>query len=104
MTISRVTPSSVAIIEVLLAANNSLWGLEISRLSGVKSSTVYLFLDRIAADGWLESEWGANSDQARRRLYWLTADGREGAIEFLRHASTRQARNQSFKLKLFSAK
>lgn len=55
------------------------YGLEISRLAGLKSGTIYPALARLERAGWIESSWEEvdprKAGRPRRRLYRLSAEG-----------------------------
>ena len=55
------------------------YGYDISRLTGVKSGTLYPMLARLAERGLLEATWEQPSAEGRpaRHLYRVTAAGRD---------------------------
>ncbi len=70
----RVTEPTLRVLEVLVSGgDSSTWGLEIARLTNLKSGTVYPILERLEELGWVNSEWESNSERTgpRRRLYRL---------------------------------
>jgi DNA-binding PadR family transcriptional regulator len=60
-----------------------MYGLEIAKVCGLASGTLYPILARLELDGWLYSHWEKADPVAegrpRRRYYWLTVDGVERA-------------------------
>jgi PadR family transcriptional regulator, regulatory protein PadR len=64
-----------------------LYGLELSRTTGLKGGTLYPLLDRLEREGWLHRRWEDNdpSEQGRprRRFYALTAHGQHEARQVL---------------------
>ncbi|WP_367134632.1 PadR family transcriptional regulator [Saccharothrix sp. HUAS TT1] len=62
---------------VLLASDQPRWGLEIIKLTGRPSGSVYPLLDRLERAGWVTSSWDDDSERRgpRRRMYVLTAGG-----------------------------
>jgi PadR family transcriptional regulator PadR len=79
--LSRVTPATLDVLAVLLAAGSSTWGLAVIKASGRPAGSVYPILDRLEKSGWVASEWADEPDRAgpRRRYYELTADGAQAA-------------------------
>jgi PadR family transcriptional regulator PadR len=63
------------------------YGLELSRLAGFKSGTIYPALGRLEHAGWLASRWEqrepAQAGRPQRRLYRLTAEGEVAARQAL---------------------
>jgi DNA-binding PadR family transcriptional regulator len=86
----RVTPATVDVLRVLLAAKSTVWGLQIVKTTRRPSGSVYPILDRLESLGWVASTW--EDDEARqgprRRYYRLEEDARDlaaHAIEVLEH-------------------
>jgi PadR family transcriptional regulator PadR len=73
------SPQARLVLETL-AARLGTWcyGMELSRLTMLKSGTLYPLLIRLAADGLLETEWAPPDRPGRppRHLYRITASGR----------------------------
>ena len=84
--LQRVTAPTCDVLQVLLDADEPLWGLKIMSASGRPSGTIYPILDRLERQGWVRSEWEADDARSgpRRRLYELTAEGAPAARELLR--------------------
>ena len=62
------------------------FGLELSRLAGLKTGTIYPALARLEQAGWLTTHWQTDEEamreqRPRRRLYELTTKGTERARE-----------------------
>jgi PadR family transcriptional regulator PadR len=78
--LGRVGKATIDVLAVLIDGDQPRWGLEIIRLTGRPSGSVYPLLDRLERAGWVTSAWDDNSDRRgpRRRMYRLTA---EGAVE-----------------------
>jgi DNA-binding PadR family transcriptional regulator len=60
------------------------YGLEISKLTGLETGTLYPVMARLENVGWVESSWedpdlGVSGGRPRRRYYVLTRDGAEQA-------------------------
>lgn len=60
------------------------YGLEISKLAGLETGTLYPVMARLEMVGWVESSWedpglGVREGRPRRRYYQLTRDGAEQA-------------------------
>jgi PadR family transcriptional regulator PadR len=84
----RITLQTLAILSAFLERPEDDWyGLELSRMSGIKSGTMYPALIRLEAAGWLESRWEtidpALEGRPRRRLYRLTGVGADSARNVL---------------------
>ncbi len=61
------------------------YGYELTKLTGLRSGTIYPVLMRLAAIGWLESNWEESTAPNRppRHAYRLTTEGCRGARELL---------------------
>jgi DNA-binding PadR family transcriptional regulator len=76
----RVTGALLKVLRAFLErpATES-YGLELSRMTGLKSGTLYPILDRLEKIRWVESRWEDIDPVAhgrpRRRFYRLTAQG-----------------------------
>ena len=60
------------------------YGLEISKLAGLETGTLYPVMARLEAVGWVESSWedadlSISDGRPRRRYYQLTKEGAEQA-------------------------
>lgn len=75
--LQRIGKATVDVLEVLLGADGPRWGLEIIKLTGRPSGSVYPLLDRLERAGWVTSEWDDDAERRgpRRRMYRLTAEG-----------------------------
>ncbi|MGW4212956.1 helix-turn-helix transcriptional regulator [Lentzea sp. NPDC004789] len=75
--LQRIGKATVDVLEVLLSADEPRWGLEIIKLTGRPSGSVYPLLDRLERAGWVTSEWDDDAERRgpRRRMYRLTAEG-----------------------------
>lgn len=76
----RLTAPTVVVLKVLAASDRPMWGLAISKNSGLPTGTVYPILARLESLGWVNSYWEEDSDRSgpRRKFYTLTA---EAALE-----------------------
>lgn len=67
-------------------------GAEISKLTGIGSSTLYPLLQRLENAGWLKSQWEdvdpSEAGRPRRRFYKLTASGQTKAQRALADLQT----------------
>jgi len=79
--LSRITPATIDVLDALLGASDSVWGLRIVALTGRPAGSVYPILERLERAGWAESEWEDAPERSgpRRRLYRLTSGGAEAA-------------------------
>ncbi|SDL33271.1 Transcriptional regulator PadR-like family protein [Lentzea albidocapillata subsp. violacea] len=75
--LQRIGKATVDVLEVLLATDEPRWGLEIIKLTGRPSGSVYPLLDKLERAGWVTSTWDDDAERRgpRRRMYRLTADG-----------------------------
>jgi PadR family transcriptional regulator, regulatory protein PadR len=91
------TPSTRTVLEVLLAAGDEVFGLEIVRSSRLGAGTIYPILQRLLHAGWVTAEW-EDSDLAHsearppRRYYRLTGLGQARAVHALDAAARGSAR------------
>ncbi|MFK4731578.1 helix-turn-helix transcriptional regulator [Agromyces mediolanus] len=92
MTSPRITDATADVLEALVDAADPIWGLALVKRSGRPAGTVYPLLERLERAGWLESEWELDADRPgpRRRLYTLTAAGREAAAPAIAHRIARR--------------
>jgi DNA-binding PadR family transcriptional regulator len=86
----RLTLASLKVLHVFLEnPQQQLAGVDIQKLSGVPTGTLYPIVLRFESAGWLESKWeDVNPREAgrpRRRFYWLTAEGFARANEAFSH-------------------
>jgi PadR family transcriptional regulator PadR len=86
----RLTLASLKVLRVFLEnPNQQLAGVEIQKLSGVATGTLYPIVLRFESAGWLNSKWEdidpKEAGRPRRRFYWLTGDGFARATEALSH-------------------
>ena len=68
------------------------YGYGLSKVTGLKSGTLYPILMRLAAQGYLEREWALSTQAGRppRQLYRLTQSGSELARGRLSEAAVGQ--------------
>jgi PadR family transcriptional regulator PadR len=76
----RITGPLLKVLREMAAdPGREIYGLELSRATGLKSGTLYPLLDRLESVGWVRSRWedaGLKDRTApRRRFYLLTATG-----------------------------
>ncbi|MFI5915077.1 PadR family transcriptional regulator [Dactylosporangium sp. NPDC051541] len=93
----RITTTLVQVLEVFLedpAAER--YGLDVMRVTGLPSGTMYPILIRLQGLGWLEARWEdidpARAGRPARRWYRLTPDGVRGARAELAAYRQRHAR------------
>ncbi|PZE66453.1 PadR family transcriptional regulator [Curtobacterium sp. MCBD17_021] len=81
----RVTAPTLDVVAALLAAEGPAWGLQLIKVIGRPSGTVYPILERLERQGWIDSSWDDDAERSgpRRRLYEFTADGRQAAAELI---------------------
>ncbi|MFC8846043.1 MULTISPECIES: PadR family transcriptional regulator [unclassified Micromonospora] len=88
--LGRIGKATVDVLAVLLDSDQPRWGLEIIKLTGRPSGSVYPLLDRLERADWVTSRWDDDSDRRgpRRRMYQLTADGATEARRVCARAAT----------------
>jgi PadR family transcriptional regulator, regulatory protein PadR len=79
----RLSPQTLKVLEVFLAEPREWqYGYDISRVTGLKSGSLYPILMRLAERSLLETEWETNeAGKPPRHLYRLTANGLQLARE-----------------------
>jgi PadR family transcriptional regulator, regulatory protein PadR len=78
----RMTLQVLRVLDTLLdGGTDDRYGFEISKITGLKSGTLYPILARLEGAGWLTSGWEAEVQpgRPRRRYYRLTGVGADGA-------------------------
>jgi PadR family transcriptional regulator, regulatory protein PadR len=87
--LARLGRATIDVLTVLLDSDEPRWGLELIKLTGRPSGTVYPLLDRLERAGWVLSQWDDDvlRPGPRRRMYRLTPDGVVAARDTLRRAS-----------------
>ncbi|TQM82376.1 PadR family transcriptional regulator [Saccharothrix saharensis] len=92
--LGRIGGATVDVLEVLLGSDQPRWGLEIIKLTGRPSGSVYPLLDRLERAGWVTSSWDDDSERRgpRRRMYVLTPDGAREAVKVCAKAAGRAGR------------
>jgi PadR family transcriptional regulator, regulatory protein PadR len=91
--LGRIGKTTIDVLAVLLDSDQPRWGLEIIKLTGRPSGSVYPLLDRLERAGWVTSCWDDDNDRRgpRRRMYRLTADGAAEARRVRARATARSA-------------
>jgi PadR family transcriptional regulator, regulatory protein PadR len=92
----RMTLQTQAVLAVLMAAEDEVYGLEIIRTSGLAPGTIYPLLQRLRAARWVVARWESDDDAAAenrpaRRYYTLSPQGRARAVHALAAAGTRRS-------------
>jgi PadR family transcriptional regulator, regulatory protein PadR len=99
--IHRVTEPTLRVLRELVSRPGQEWyGLELCKVTGLSSGSLYPILARLQGEGWIASRWEEPERQEtehrpRRRYYSLTADGAVGVSELMTrgvHASARLGR------------
>lgn len=84
--LSRVTPATLDILEVLTNTEDDLHGFAIAQQAGRPTGSTYPILARLEHAGWLNSHWETQNPQEglpRRRFYRLRPDGLRAARALL---------------------
>jgi PadR family transcriptional regulator len=82
----RMSPQTLDVLEALLA-QSAAWryGYDLSRLTSLKSGTLYPILMRLAKRRWLETRWeAAEPGKPPRHMYRLTSNGQTLAKEMVK--------------------
>ena len=92
--LARLGRATIDVLTVLLDSDEPRWGLELIKLTGRQSGTVYPLLDRLERAGWVTSSWDDDSERRgpRRRMYVLTPDGARAAVQACAKAAGRAGR------------
>jgi PadR family transcriptional regulator PadR len=79
----RFSPQTFDLLEIFLNQPRTWrYGYDLSRVTGLKSGTLYPILMRLAERGWLETRWEAvETSKPPRHMYRLTPDGLAHAKE-----------------------
>ncbi len=83
----RLSPQTLCVLQELYGSSTSWhYGYDLSRLTGLKSGTLYPILARMHDSRWLERKWEQSSEPGRppRHLYQLTAIGRAEAKKIIK--------------------
>jgi PadR family transcriptional regulator PadR len=68
VTLSRVTPATLDVLETLIGPDEELYGLRIAQNAGRKVGSVYPILARLEEAGWVESFWESEERHDRGGL------------------------------------
>lgn len=92
--LGRMTPAVADVLEVLLDADNPVWGLKVVKETARPSGSIYPILGRLERLGWTTSQWDDDEDRTgpRRRLYLLTDGARASARAAVSEVRERQAK------------
>ncbi|GAA4261582.1 PadR family transcriptional regulator [Dactylosporangium darangshiense] len=92
--LARLGRATLDALTVLLDSDEPRWGLELIKLTGRPSGSVYPLLDRLERAGWVTSHWDDDvlRPGPRRRMYQLTPDGAVAARDALRQAARETGR------------
>jgi PadR family transcriptional regulator, regulatory protein PadR len=73
----RLSPQTVHVLDAFLVqADNWKYGYDLSRITGLKSGTLYPILMRMAERGLLETQWETGEPgKPPRHMYRFTPDG-----------------------------
>ncbi|GAB3616998.1 hypothetical protein GCM10027416_15550 [Okibacterium endophyticum] len=79
--LSRITPATVDVLDVLLGGGTPMRGLLVVKQTGRPTGSVYPILERLEGAGWVTSEWENDPERTgpRRRLHELAQEGADAA-------------------------
>jgi len=86
----RLSPQTLAVLQALRqSARDWSHGYDLSKLTRIKSGTLYPILSRLHDEGWLETRWEELREPGRppRHLYRLSAAGSRAANRILEAAA-----------------
>jgi DNA-binding PadR family transcriptional regulator len=80
----QMTKQTLAVLSTMLSNRDTeMYGLELSKQSGLKPGVIYPMLDRLLKAGWLDRRWEdidpVVEGRPRRRLYRLNGTGAPAA-------------------------
>ena len=88
----RLSPQTLMVLEALRhGARTWSHGYDVSKLTRLKSGTLYPILARLHEEGWLEARWEEAREPGRppRHLYRLSAVGSRAANRILESPAAR---------------
>jgi PadR family transcriptional regulator, regulatory protein PadR len=95
----RISSQTIAVLNALQKSSKS-WthGYELSKITGLKSGTLYPILLRLHDEGWLEAKWEASGEQGRppRHLYRITGAGSLEAKKTIQLATKRRTQRLAY--------
>src|SRR5438270_11278201 len=90
----RLSPQTRSVLQAL-SETSTPWhyGYDLSRLTGLKSGTLYPILGRMHEAGWLDTKWEQSNETGRpaRHLYRLTTIGRTEARKIFKETGKAHA-------------
>jgi len=87
----KLSPQTLSVLNALAnRPSDWLYGLELSKLTGLKSGSLYPILIRLSDRGLLESRWLEPAEQGRppRHAYRVSAAGMKALAEAQRNRNT----------------
>jgi PadR family transcriptional regulator, regulatory protein PadR len=88
----RRSSQTIAVLQTL-KQNGRSWsyGYDLSKVTGLKSGTLYPILARLHDEGWLENKWEQAGKPGRppRHMYRLTANGSAALNRALKAAASK---------------
>ena len=95
----RISSQTIAVLNAL-QKSSKVWthGYELSKITGLKSGTLYPILLRLHDEGWLEAKWESSGEQGRppRHLYRITAAGSLEAKKIFQLTAKRRTRRLAY--------
>src|SRR5260221_8962676 len=88
----RISPQTLIVLQALRqSAHSWCYRYDLSKLTRIKSGTLYPILSRLHDEGWLETRWEEVREPGRppRHLYRLSAAGSRAANGILEGAAVR---------------
>lgn len=91
----RLTAVILDVLDVLTnsPSDDPAWGLQLCKVTGYGTGTIYPALDRLMKAGWITDHWEdpPPADRPPRRFYEMTSTGREQYATALRAHRDRRA-------------
>jgi DNA-binding PadR family transcriptional regulator len=88
----RLSPQTLIVLQALKhSARDWCHGYDVSKLTRIKSGTLYPILSRLHDEGWLEARWEEGREPGRppRHLYRLSAAGSKATSKILDASAAR---------------
>lgn len=88
----RLSPQTLMVLQALKhSARSWCYGYDLSKITHIKSGTLYPLLSRLHDEGWLETRWEERPDPGRppRHLYRLSGAGSKATNKILQAATAK---------------
>ena len=102
--LARHTPATAAVVSALMESSESIWGLQIVKMTGLKTGTVYPILERLEDAGWITSQWDTDLTRKgpRRRYFKLETEAVPRAQEYISAQRPKASMGTAFQSRRFA--